>query len=298
MIKLNRITDQPILTPKPDNSWEAGAVFNCAAIYKDDLVHLIYRATDITSAGAKAKYINNLGYAVSANGIHFNRLEKPILENDVEQEARGPEDPRVVKIDGVYQMLYTGFGGRYPGDYRICRASSMNLISWQRHGIVLNESNKDASLFPEKINGKYVLLHRRPPDIWMATSPDLKKWGEHKILMKALPGSDWECEKIGISGPPIKTESGWVLIYHGVNSRFEYRLGIALIDLDNPGSIIARQRRPILEPQLEWEVNGHVPMVVFSCGQVVIDGMIFVYYGAADTVIGVAKIKLEDIKFA
>ena len=116
--------------------------------------------------------------------------------------------------------------------------------------------------------------------------------------MKALPESDWQNEKIGIGGPPFKTDIGWILIYHGVSKSFEYRLGIALLGLDDPGKVIARQVQPILEPELDWEINGHVPNVVFSCGQVVVDGILYVYYGAADTVIGAAKINLADIIFS
>ena len=298
MIRLERVSAKPILSQNPGNPWEAGAVYNCAAVYKDDLVHLIYRATDITSNGSQGKYINSLGYAVSSDGIHFNRLGNPILSNDVEQEARGPEDPRIVKIDGTYHMLYTGFGGRFPGDYRISHASSKNLISWQRHGIVLDEANKDASLFPEQIGGKYILLHRRPPDIWMSFSEDLKYWDEHRILMKTTPDSNWENEKIGIAGPPIKTENSWLLIYHGVSKSRCYSLGIAELDLDDPSKVISRQKEPILEPELEWEIKGHVPNVVFSCGHVIRDGELIVYYGAADTVIGAAQIPLEDVRFS
>jgi predicted GH43/DUF377 family glycosyl hydrolase len=298
MIKLKRVSQKPVLVPNSGSTWEAGAVYNCAAVYKDKLVHLVYRATDITSNGSMGKYINNLGYAVSSDGINFNRLRDPILVNDVAQEARGPEDPRIVEIDGTYHMMYTGFGGRFPGDYRISYATSSNLITWQRHGIVLDEANKDASLFPEKIGGKYMLLHRRPPDIWMAFSEDLKNWDEHRILMKAIPDSDWENEKIGIAGPPIKTESGWLLIYHGVSKSHTYSLGIAELDLENPSQVISRQSEPILEPELDWEINGHVPNVVFSCGQVIKDGELYVYYGAADTVIGVANIPLQDMRFS
>lgn len=298
MIKLERVSDRPIFSQSFDHPWEAGGVFNCAAVYKDDLVHLIYRATDITSNGSEGLYVNNLGYAVSRDGIHFNRLNDPILRNDGDQEARGPEDPRVVKIDGYYHMMYTGYGGRFPSDYRISYATSKNLILWQRHGIVLDEANKDASLFPEKIGGKYLLLHRRPPDIWMGTSDDLKNWGNHRVLMSAIPDSGWESEKIGIAGPPIKTDLGWILIYHGVSKAKWYCLGIALLDLDDPSKVISRQKEPILEPELDWEINGHVPNVVFSCGQVIMDGVLIVYYGAADTVIGAASIPLQDIRFS
>lgn len=298
MIKLERVSDRPIFSQSFDHPWEAGGVFNCAAVYKDDLVHLIYRATDITSNGSEGLYVNNLGYAVSRDGIHFNRLNDPILRNDGDQEARGPEDPRVVKIDGYYHMMYTGYGGRFPGDYRISYATSKNLILWQRHGIVLDEANKDASLFPEKIGGRYLLVHRRPPDIWMGTSDDLKNWGNHRVLMSAIPDSGWESEKIGIAGPPIKTDLGWILIYHGVSKAKWYCLGIALLDLDDPSKVISRQKEPILEPELDWEINGHVPNVVFSCGQVIMDGVLIVYYGAADTVIGAASIPLQDIRFS
>ena len=297
MIRLERLSDQPILAPKTANSWEAGAVFNCGAILDNGLVHMIYRATDITSDGRKGRYLNSLGYAVSTDGVGFNRLEQPILSHDVEQELRGPEDPRIVKMGGAFLMLYTGYGGRFEGDYRICLASSRNLIDWRRHGVVLDEPNKDAVLFPERIAGQYLMLHRRHPDIWLAFSDDLRSWNEHTRVMKALPDSEWESAKIGTAGPPMKTVDGWLLIYHGVNRDRRYSLGIALLDLKDPSRVIARQAEPILEPELDWEINGHVPNVVFSCGQVIIGDQIVVYYGGADTAIGVAAIHMDNIRF-
>ncbi len=297
MIKLKRLSNAPVLLPKKQNLWEAAAVFNCAAIYDNGLVHMVYRATDITSNGAEGKYINNLGYAVSQDGLNFNRLEKPILANDVEQELRGPEDPRIVKIGATFYMMYTGYGGRFDEDWRICLASSQNLINWQRHGVMLDEPNKDASLFPEKIKGQYVMLHRRPPNIWLAYSDDLKHWHNHTLVMEIRPDSAWESKKIGIGGPPVKVAGGWLLIYHGVSQDNRYSLGIALLDLKEPSKVIARQAEPILEAELDWEINGYVPNVVFSCGQAIIDAEIYVYYGGADTVIGVASLKMGDIKF-
>ena len=297
MIKLKRVSDQPILSPNPAHEWEATAVFNCAAIYDNGLVHMIYRATDITSNGRDGEYINSFGYAVSVDGVNFNRLEQPILKNDIPQEARGPEDPRIVKIGETFYMMYTGYGGRFGGDYRISLATSKNLIDWQRHGVMLDEANKDASLFPEKINGKYLMFHRRPPSIWLATSDDLANWEDHRCVMKAIPNSSWENEKIGIGGPPIKRDDGWLLIYHGVSKDHRYSLGIALLDLDYPTKVIARQAEPILEPELDWEVNGYVPNVVFSCGQVIIGDELLVYYGGADTAIGVAKIRMDEVVF-
>jgi predicted GH43/DUF377 family glycosyl hydrolase len=297
MIKLKRYSTQPIFKPKPENHWEASSVFNAGAIFHNGLVHLIYRATDISSGGSEGAYINNLGYAVSKDGIHFNRLEQPILTNDVPQELRGPEDPRIVKIGDTFYMLYTGYGGRFEDDYRICMAASKNLIDWQRQGVMLDEPNKDASLFPEKINDNFVMFHRRPPDIWIAYSGDLKTWKDHTLVMKALPDSDWEDNKIGISGPPIKTKDGWFLIYHGVSSGGIYRQGAALLDIKNPSKVLARQSLPILEPELEWELFGHVNNVVFSCGQVILGEEIFVYYGGADNAIGLATMNLSNIKF-
>jgi len=297
MIKLTRLSNQPVLEPNPAHNWEKAAVFNCAAIYDNGLFHLIYRATDITSNEKEGKYINSLGYAVSKDGINFNRLEKPILENNVLQELRGPEDPRIVKIKEIFYMVYTGFGGRFEEDYRICLATSKNLIAWERHGVMLDEPNKDAALFPEKINGHFAMFHRREPDIWLAFSDDLQTWNNHTLVIKALPDSHWENQKIGISGPPIKTPEGWFLIYHGVSGEGVYSQGAALLDLKDPTRVLARQSEPILEPELDWEINGYVSNVVFSCGQAIIDGEIYVYYGGADTVIGVAKMKLDDIKF-
>jgi len=288
IIKLKRLSDQPILLPNKEHPWGETAVFNCAAIYDNGLVHMIYRTTDIAPNGKEGEYINRLGYAVSKDGIHFNRLEQPILFNDVEQEARGPEDPRIVKIGDTFYMMYTGYSGK---DFRICLATSKNLIDWERQGVVLDESNKDASLFPGKIKGKYVMFHRRVPDIWLAYSDDLKTWYDHKIIMKPISDSGWEYNKIGIAGPPIKTEYGWLLIYHGTSNEKGYCLGIALLDLDDPSKVLARQAEPILEPELEWEANGHIPKVVFSCGHAEIGDRILVYYGGADTVIGVAELK-------
>jgi predicted GH43/DUF377 family glycosyl hydrolase len=299
-MRLERLSHSPILSPVDGHGWEAGAVFNCAAISHNELVHLIYRATDITSNGQQGEYINSLGYAASSDGLSFSRLDRPILCNDVEQELRGPEDPRIVEIDGIFYMTYTGYGGRFPGDYRISLASSPNLISWQRHGVLLDEPNKDAALFPEKIGGRYVMLHRREPDIWLAFSDDLLHWDNHRSIMQPIPESYWESTKVGAAGPPVRTDDGWLLIYHGVGGEGDsrrYSLGIALLDLQDPTQVLARQSDPILEPEMDWEIDGYVPNVVFSCGQAIVGQDIYVYYGGADTAIGVASMSLQDVTF-
>ncbi|TYP51666.1 glycosidase [Thermosediminibacter litoriperuensis] len=300
MIKLERLTEKPILEPKRGNAeeseWERAAVFNCAAVYDNGLFHIIYRASNIGPHERYGRYISRLGYAVSSDGLNFNRLREPIITNDQPQEQRGCEDPRVVKIGDTYYMMYVGFGGRFDGDWRICLATSKNLIKWEKHGVVLDEPNKNASLFPEKINGKFVLLHRRYPNIWIAFSEDLKEWHDHTPILEPVEGT-WQSARVGIAGPPIKTQDGWFLIYHAADSKNTYRLGAALLDLKNPAKVIARQEEPVMEPELSWEKEGYVPNVVFSCGHAVKGDDIYVYYAGADSAIGVAYLNKADIKF-
>lgn len=140
------------------------------------------------------------------------------------------------------------------------------------------------------------MLHRRYPDIWIAFSEDLKNWYDHKPIIKPIPGT-WESARVGIGGPPIRTKDGWFLIYHAADANNVYRLGAVLLDLEDPSKIIARQKEPILEPELQWEKEGYIPNVVFSCGNAVKDDTIYVYYGGADTVIGVAILEMENMKF-
>ncbi|WP_111573069.1 glycoside hydrolase family 130 protein [Halanaerobium saccharolyticum] len=300
MIKLKRLKDDPILKPIEENEWESKAVFNTAAVYKDDLYYLLYRSSDndfelnSNKPEASEKFTSYIGYAVSKDGINFNRLINPVFEGETPQEDWGVEDPRITKLNDKYYMLYTAFGGRDWDDFRISMASSKNLIDWKRHGVVLDEPNKDAALFPKKINDKYFLLHRRVPDIWLGESADLDSWNNHQVIMKTRENS-WEEKKIGIAGPPIETKKGWILIYHGVDNDHVYRLGIAVLDLNNPEKVIYRQQEPILEPEMEWETAGLVPNVVFSCGAVEKENEIIVYYGGADTVIGAASFNKQDL---
>ncbi|HEY8392256.1 MAG TPA: glycosidase [Capillibacterium sp.] len=300
-MRLRRISDQPVLRPRAENHWESKAVFNAAVVYENGKFSLFYRAANhpFVLTGEKPdptnKFESVIGYAVSTDGLHFRRMDQPILVGETAQEDWGVEDPRISKIEDTYYMLYTGFGGRSWDDIRISLATSKNLLAWERRGILLDEPNKDAALFPEKINGRYVLLHRRIPHIWLAFSADLVHWEEHQIILRTRPQS-WEEKKIGIAGPPIKMEEGWLLIYHGVDKNHVYRLGLAVLDLQDPTKVIWRQSEPILEPELAWEKEGLVPNVVFSCGAADLGDEIYVYYGAADTVIGVAGLNKKELK--
>ncbi len=295
MVRLERLSGRPILRPLPEHGWERSAVFNCGAIGKDGVFHLIYRACDLPSHDRFGDYVSRMGHAISLDGVDFVRHDGPVFEGEGAQERRGVEDPRIVQVENenTFYMMYTAYGARFDGDFRISMASSEDLVNWSRLGVVLDEPNKDASLFPAKVNGRYAMLHRRWPDIWMAFSDDLVTWTDHTVVMKTVPNS-WESERIGIAGPPFRTPHGWALVYHGVDPSNTYRLGWALLDSADPTRVICRQSEPILEPELEWERVGWVPNVVFSCGQVVAGGVVYVYYGAADTSIGVAAADLAD----
>lgn len=284
-MRLRRHPSNPILRPNPLHPWEALNVFNAAVVYHNGLFHMLYRAQGLD-------YISHIGYAVSEDGIHWARLDKPVFSPCEPWESRGVEDPRVTEIEGVFYMTYTGYSSE---GIRAALARSRNLITWERMGIVLpDEDNKDHTLFPEKIGGRYAMLHRRPPDIWIAYSDDLLHWDGHRVIMRRRPGT-WEGLKIGAGGPPIKTEAGWLLIYHAVDTNRVYRLGAALLDLENPAVVLHRSPTPLLEPREVWEIKGDVPNVVFTCANLVVDGTLYVYYGGADRVMALATCDLEEL---
>ncbi len=242
-----------------------------------------------------SSYVSRLGYAVSSDCFDWLRLDKPVFFPEEEYEVRGVEDPRITQIDDTFYMLYTGYSDL---GTRVCLASTENFINWKRHGIVLpNQDDKDAALFPEKIGDRYCMFHRIPDDIWIAYSDDLVHWTDHQIIMRPRPNS-WDSTRIGAAGPPLMTEHGWLFIYHGYDDKHRYCLGAALLDVKNPSKVIARLRDPILEPEEDWEINGDVPNVVFSCGAVEVDNTYYVYYGGADRVIALATIpKVELLNF-
>ena len=296
-MKLTRYSREPVLKTVPEHAWERAAVFNAGAVYDNGLYHMIYRATDIGGHERFGDYVNNLGYAWSKNIVDWERLPEPVLSNDVPQELRGPEDPRIVKLDGRFYMTYTGFGGRFPGDHRICLAISDDLKKWERQGVVLDEENKNAAFFPEKIGGKYLFLHRRGgSDIWIADTEDFKNYTNHTNIMAPIPGG-WESRKLGIAGPPVLHPEGWLLIYHAVDEKFQYRLGAALLDRENPRRVLARYSQPLIESEEEWERQGPVPNVIFSCATIEMEDRYDIIYAGADSLIGAAYILKSDVVF-
>lgn len=299
---LKRYKGNPILKPILKNSWEARMVFNTAAIYLDNKVHLVYRARGLDGG------VSRCGYASSSDGFNFDeRFDYPIFSPDPDNdyECLGVEDPRLTKIEDRIYMLYTAYGF-VPGISRKVASIQLGMTSisvddflnhqwnWGERIYPLERvNNKDAFLFPEKINGKFVLYHRISPNIWVSYSDNLEEWKSAEIVMK--PEFDWEYYKIGAGGPPHKTEKGWLLVYHSVDSEFNYQLAMAMADLNDPTKIIWRHPKPVLFPETDYEKFGEVPNVTFTCGSVVIDGTLFVYYGGADTVIGIATAEIEDI---
>ncbi len=159
------------------------------------------------------------------------------------------------------------------------------------------EDNKDHVLFPRRIDGRYAALHRRASDIWLASSTDLVTWPEEHMGSVMGPRADnwWDPVRIGGGGPPIHTEHGWLTLYHGYQAQHVYRIGVAMLDLEDPSRVINRPREPIFEPEEAWEIRGDVPHVVFSAANPVVDGTVYVYYGAADHVIGLATCSLDDL---
>ncbi|HVN55143.1 MAG TPA: glycosidase [Anaerolineaceae bacterium] len=277
----------PILKPNRLNDWESLNVFNCGVVYHNDLFHLFYRAQG-------PDYVSRIGYAVSADGVHFNRLQDPLLSPADKWETRGVEDPRITYLaeEDRFIMAYTAYS---PLGITPMFAESKNLISWRRLGpLMTGEDNKDHVLFPRKIYGRYVSFHRRPPSMWLAYSDDLRTWGDFEPVMLPRQGA-WDCKRVGAGGVPIETEYGWLVIYHGYDFHHVYRLGACLLDLDNPNKVIARPSGFLLQPEEAWEIKGDVASVVFSGANPVVDGQVYVYYGGGDRVIGLATCYLDDL---
>jgi predicted GH43/DUF377 family glycosyl hydrolase len=298
-MKLQRHPANPIVLPDPSSEWECYNVFNPGVLHHNGLFHMFYRAQGLD-------WISRIGYAVSPDGVHWNRLRRPLLEPHDGTDSRGVEDPRVVEIDGVFYMTYTAYGREFHGEGEPTHAGggilpliarSENLITWERLGpIVRGEDNKDHVLFPRQIGGRYAALHRRWPHVWLAFSDDLLTWREEDMHRIFGPRPDgWGGKSVGANGVPIETEHGWLLLYHGYDADRVYKFGACLLDLDDPSQVIRRPRAPIFWPEELWELRGDVPNVVFSNANPVVEGTVYVYYGGGDHVIGLATCRLDEL---
>ncbi len=292
----------PILRPQGE-SFENLATFNAAAIDINGSVHILYRAMSID-------HVSTIGYARSKDGIHIDeRLSEPVYRPRADFEQKhshansGCEDPRVVMIDDRIHMTYVAAGdvGKVKGV--IASISREDFLAkrfdrWSMPTLVTIEGidDKDICLLPEKINGRYVLYHRIGNQMCAAVIDDLSFKERVARCVEVLKPRDgaWDDLKVGIAGPPIKIKDDWLLIYHGIGKNGVYGLGVARLDSSGL-QVKARLDAPILVPETVYEKHGERDNVVFSCGQVVRGDTIFIYYGAADKVLGVATVSLSHI---
>lgn len=246
--------------------------------------------------------VSHLRVARSNDGIHFDVEEAPALSPATAYESFGVEDPRITLIDGVYWINYTAVS---PYGISTALASTTDFRTFQRHGIIFPPDNRDVTIFPEKIGGRYAALHRPMPSgighpaIWSATSTDLLSWGDHRFVAGAR-ASGWDDAKVGGGAVPFRVRSGgddaWLAVYHGVTgSPPTYSLGALLLDGRDPARVLARSRKPILEPEAPYEREGFFGKVVFTCGLLAEGDLVRIYYGAADGVTAVADLSLDQI---
>lgn len=324
---LNRSSENPVLGPDPSAWWESEAVFNPAAFVHDGRIHLLYRA--IGSDG-----VSRIGYAMSDDGVHFTRHREPaydpsgeMLRRAAESRKRlsytplsyspvnygsgggwgGSEDPRAVIIDGELHMTFTSFEGW--SNVRIMMTTmslenlSCGLFNWS-NGVYLSppgEVQKNWVLFPEKIKGRFALMHNIYPTVEIAyfTQKQIED-GEYicsRFAREARKGA-WDTYMRGAGAPPLKTPEGWLLLYHAVDEKepHKYKVGALLLDLADPTKVLYRSDTPILEPD-HWYENDWKPGVVYASGAVIFNGELIVYYGGGDKYIAAAKANLNDFLY-
>lgn len=292
-----RYATNPIIAP---DRWPypCNASFNPGAVRHNGETLLLIRVEDMRG-------FSHLTFARSKDGMTDWQIDEvPTMKPDPanHEEQWGVEDPRIVWLEEQqeYAVTYVSFSKDGPV---VSLALSKDLRTFDRRGPMLPPEDKDASLFPRLINNRYVLIHRPiirgEAHIWIAFSPDLKYWGDHKILIPVRPGW-WDSTRVGLGPPPIETKEGWLIIYHGVRitaSGSLYRVGLVLLDLDEPWKVIRRSDQWVFGPREPYERVGDVPGVTFPTGAVVDrnTGQLHMYYGAADTNVCLASAKLDDL---
>ena len=297
---LQRKKQNPILKAA-DWPYPIHTVFNAGATrLRDGTTLLLCRVED-------RRGLSHLCAARSADGVGDWVIDaEPTFRADPEnrpEELWGIEDPRITFLPeiGKYAIAYTAFGKGGPG---VSLALTDDFAHFERCGVVMQPDDKDAALLPRRIGGMYALVHRPIADsgahVWISYSPDLRSWGGHRMMLQARRGGWWDANKIGLSPPLIETERGWLMIYHGVRNTASgslYRLGVALFDLEQPDRLLLRGDEWIFGPEAPYETAGDVANVTFPCGYTIgPDGdALNLYYGAADTCIGLATGSIRGI---
>jgi predicted GH43/DUF377 family glycosyl hydrolase len=309
-----RYENNPILTA---SHWpyDVNTVFNPGAtLLKDGTTILLCRVEDRSGR-------SHLSIARSANGVNGWQVDlTPALQPDLPahpEEIWGLEDPRITYLSDLekYAITYTAYSQNGPG---VAIALTKDFQIFERLGMVLPPEDKDAALFPTKFNNRWTILHRplqqasiRYPwwqkhldpsgaHIWISYSTDLRQWEDHAVALQARHGAWWDANKIGLSPPPLRTNEGWLFIYHGVRQAASgpiYRLGLALFDINNPERCILRGDSWVFGPEAPYERSGEIDNVVFPCGYTIRpdNDTLFIYYGAADTCICLATSKISDL---
>ncbi len=295
-MEILRYNSNPILT-KESVPFKVNSIFNPGAVKIKDKYILACRVELPTG---RSSFI----MAQSTDGYNFAVDEELLLtpadhKDCYEYVEWGIEDARITPLDGKYYLTYTGYSKNMP---LVILAETAEFKEFKIHGPISEPSNKDCALFPEKINGYYWKVDRPSAedrrDIWISRSLDLIHWGNYKNLMNPEPGT-WENDKIGASSNPIKTEHGWLMLYHGVRGfgiTSIYKLGVVMLDLNEPWKVIGKSKEPILSPDKDYERVGDVSNVVFSNGWIIEDdGSVKIYYSGADMNICVAETSIDDL---
>ncbi|MDA3891573.1 MAG: glycoside hydrolase family 130 protein [Salinivirgaceae bacterium] len=294
---IERYKNNPILE-KDHVPYPVATVHNAGVVKFNDKYIMIFRSHKLNGRSI-------LGLAESDDGFNFKVDKEPFMvpaseEPFKEYEEYGIEDPRIIFMEGEYLITYSAYSRH---GVRIGLAKTKDFKTVQRFSLITEADYRNVVIFPEKFNGLYARLDRphseiSPWSVWISYSPDLKFWGESKLIMKPMQ-YHWDEMKIGPGAPPIKTKRGWLNIYHGVFPTMNgcvYRLGVALHDLEDPSKIIAVGDEWILQPEKEYEITGYVHNVVFSCGAVPEeDGTVKIYWGGADKVMCVGTAILEEL---
>ncbi|TCC86660.1 glycosidase [Pedobacter frigiditerrae] len=242
--------------------------------------------------------LSHLRLVCSDDGINFYEPEGyPLLQGEGEDETFGVEDCRISLIDDTYYLTFTAVSSHGVG---VGLRTTKDWKSFQKHGMVFPPHNKDCAIFEEKVNGKFYALHRPSSVdlggnyIWIAQSTDGIHWGKHKCIIKTRQ-LKWDSKRVGAGAAPIKTEKGWLAIYHGANANHQYCLGAFLMDLNDPSLVIAQTDEPIMQPQEMYELEGFFGQVVFTNGHIVKGDELTIYYGAADEFVCGAKFSISEI---
>lgn len=290
----------PILTAS-DVPYPSNSVFNPGAARVGEETILLVRVEDLRG-------ISQLHVVRSRDGVSGWQFDaEPLLRSDVEhypEEIWGCEDPRITWLAEreEWAIAYTAYSRRGP---LVSLAMSRDFRTVRRLGPAMPPEDKDAALLPRRFGGRWAMIHRPSPlrggaHIWISFSPDLRHWGDHVLLLEARDGAWWDAGKIGLGPPPLETAEGWLVLYHGVHATSDgpiYRAGLALLDLEDPTTVVRRTDEWVFGPIAPYEITGDVGRVVFPCGWVADEetDQLHLYYGAADSVVAVATARLSEV---